>query len=144
MMTNTAGTLPKIFRSGIGKGRVVVAIIIVVQSVPRFMIMYTIRIRIFVLRTNVMPANTAGVGRIYFRTPEDNGKGRVVMAMIIVVNFVPNLMTVFRSQRERLILLNSNKDIYQIISTSLERKIIKNVSSKNGSNYTVQATTLRY
>ena len=81
--------------------------------------MCTIRVTIFVLRTNVMPANIAGVGRIYFRTPEDNGKGRVVMAIIIVVNFV----TVFRSQRKV-------TKVHQIISTSLEENIVKKLSSR--------------
>ena len=47
-----------------------------------------------------MPTNTAGTTRIYFRTPEDKRKGRVVVAIIIVVDCVPNLMTVFRSPRE--------------------------------------------
>ena len=36
MMANTAGTLPIIFRAGIGKGRVVMAMMIAVESVPRF------------------------------------------------------------------------------------------------------------
>ena len=100
-MTNTAGTLPIIFRSGIGRGTVVMAIMIVVQSVQRLMIMCTILVRIFVLRTNVIPANTAGTTRIYFRTvpPIVNGKERVVMAIIVVVECV-SIVNLVRSQHE--------------------------------------------
>jgi len=37
MMANTVGTLPILIRAGIGKGRVVMAIMIAVKNVPRFM-----------------------------------------------------------------------------------------------------------
>ena len=47
----------------------------------------TIRIRIFVLRTQIIPANTAGTATMLVRT--GIGKGRVVVAMVIVVKSVP-------------------------------------------------------
>ena len=62
----------------------VVTIMIVVRSVPRFNSM--IRIRIFVIRTMIILANTAGTLAIKFRT--GIGWGRVVMAIMIVVQRV--------------------------------------------------------
>ena len=93
MLTNTAGTPRMIFRSGIGKGslvRAVMAVISVVQCVPRFIC--TILIRIIVLRTKLMLANTAGSMPIFIRTPVINGKRSLLRAMIIVVQCVPDLM----------------------------------------------------
>ena len=58
MRVNTVGTPRMSFRSGIGKGSRVRPMIIVVQSVPRFMV--SIRMRIFVLRTRIIPENTVG------------------------------------------------------------------------------------
>merc|ERR1711865_1055754 len=46
----------------------------------------TIRSRIFVLRTQIIPENTAGTLKIRLRSlVTHNGKGQVVMAIIIVV-----------------------------------------------------------
>ena len=87
MLVNSAGTLPIILRSAlIGEGLLVVAIMIVVQSVPRLEDM--IRVRIFVFRTKIMMANTAGTLPINgdFRT--GIGKGLLVRPMIIVVRSV--------------------------------------------------------
>ena len=79
------------FRAEIGKGRVVVPIMIVVQSVPIFQ--NTIRVRIIVLRTKKMPANTAGTLEIIRRAEgapiPEIGMGRVVMPIMIVVQSVP-------------------------------------------------------
>ena len=89
MLVNTAGPLPIRFRiTGIGKGRVVMAIIIVDQSVP------TITIRVWemvVLRTKIMLANTAFYnftvgGRLVI------GNWMVVMAIIIAVQSVPSII----------------------------------------------------
>ena len=70
-------------RKEIGKGRVVVAIMIVVLSAYR---RCTIRVWIFVLRTQILLANTAGTTPIRCRTRI--GKERVVMAIMIVVQSV--------------------------------------------------------
>ena len=88
--TNTAGTLPIIPRSGIGKGSRVRLIMVVVQSVTRFNI--TIRVDrtlmdVIVFRTPIIPANTAG-----YTTPVIGrtgiGKGMVNMPTMIVVQCV--------------------------------------------------------
>ena len=47
----------------------------------------TIRVRIIVFRTKIMLANTAGVNWIIYR--RGIGKGRVVVAIMIVVYCVP-------------------------------------------------------
>ena len=94
MLTNSVGAQPIIFRSGIGTGLVVMAIMVVDQSVP--VVVFTIRVRIIVLRTKIMLTNTAGI--YTSRTPKaiklfrtGIGKGRVVMAIMIVVENVPML-----------------------------------------------------
>ena len=69
MRTNTVGTPRMIIRLGIGKDslvRAVMAVNTVVQSVPRFIC--TIRVRIFVMRTQKMLANTAGTLPIIIRS----------------------------------------------------------------------------
>ena len=64
------------------------AIMIVVQSVPRFI--RSIQLGIFVLPTTIIPANTAGVVSIYVRM--GIGNGSLVQLIIIVVQIV----TIFR------------------------------------------------
>merc|ERR1711865_512372 len=58
------------------------------------LIQRTIRVRIFVLRTTRMPANTAGTIPIDLRTPRNNGKGLVITAPAIVVHCVTSLRIV--------------------------------------------------
>jgi len=96
MPANTAGTLPIIIRAGIGTGRVVMAIMIAVESVPRLLmciatmksvnLWFTIRIWIIVSRTTIMPANTAGALILKFRT--GIGNLLVVMTLMIAVESV--------------------------------------------------------
>ena len=99
MLANTAGTLPIIIRAqpDNGKGRVVMAIMIAVESVPRLLggikeaitivyLWFTIQIWIIVLRTLIMPENTVGTLTIKFRT--GIGNLLVVMTLMIVVESV--------------------------------------------------------
>ena len=76
----------KLFRAEIGKRARVGATIIVVPGAPTTC---TIRVRIFVLRTPIIPANTAGTTPINYRT--GIGKGRVVVAMISVEDTVVHI-----------------------------------------------------
>ena len=91
-LTNSVGTPTIGCLAGIGKGRVVVAIMIVVQSVPIKTRPCSIRVRIFVLRTQIMLANTAGTLRLSFQS--GIGK-RELVAIMIVVHSVPVLLIVF-------------------------------------------------
>ena len=88
MLTNTAGILPKIFRTPPDNGEWRVVVMIVVQNVARCK--FTIRTRIIVLGTTLIMTNTAGTVAVVLRTLSDNGHWSLVQPiMIIVVHSVP-------------------------------------------------------
>lgn len=94
-MTDTAGTLKTDILQGGGKGTVVVAIMIAVESVPILLrkkkFIRTIRVGIIVLLTTIIPANTAGPITIMNIVRAGIGKCSRLRALIIVVKSVQRI-----------------------------------------------------